>query len=72
MSYEKRCPVCGDKFVTKYSTKVFCCVDCVAEYNDIKSYIFKKMRQNIIHTIIEARQTTKTPQQLAREFFRKC
>lgn len=72
MTYERKCPVCGETFITKHVAKRICCAECVAEYDDIKKYIFEKMKEKILLTIKEARETTKSPEQLAKEFIKRC
>lgn len=69
--YERKCPVCGDKFVTKYYSKRFCCAECVAEYNDIKTYLSSRIKTVLAETIQEARTTAKTEKELYREFMKK-
>lgn len=71
MSYIKKCPVCGEMFTTKYPQKVFCCAECVAEYDDIKLYLSTRMEDILLNVIDEARNTRKSPKQLAREYIRK-
>lgn len=72
MSYERKCPVCGETFITKHPQKRICCAECVAEYDDIKRYIYGRMKEKIIDTINEARTTFKNADQLAKEFIKKC
>lgn len=70
-TYERQCPVCGDVFVTKHYSKRFCCAECVQEYEDIKKYLSKRMNTILLNVIEEARKTTKEPQQLAKEYYKK-
>lgn len=71
MSYIKKCPVCGDQFLTKISSKVFCCADCVSEYEDIKKYLSERMKDVLIGVVNEARTTKKSPEQIAKEYYKK-
>ena len=69
--YERECPVCGELFITKHKSKRFCCAECVAEYDEIKRYMYKRVK-GIVHNIIEqARTTDKTEEQLFKEFMRR-
>lgn len=69
--YERICPVCGETFVTKYSTKRFCCADCISEYEDIKRYLSGRVKEVLLEIITEARTTSKTDKQLYTEFMKK-
>lgn len=70
-TYERKCPVCGEKFITKHFAKRFCCAECVAEYDDIKRYMYPRVKKLVILMLDEARTTTKTNEQLLREFMKK-
>lgn len=69
--YERKCPVCGEKFVTKHSAKRFCCAECVAEYNDIKKYLSGRIRELLRNTINDVKNTNKTETQLYQEFMKR-
>jgi ribosomal protein L37AE/L43A len=71
MRYERKCPVCGDIFVTVHPSKMFCCAECVAEYDDIKHYLYKKIKPLLEETIKDARETQKLPKDLIKEFMKK-
>ena len=71
MSYERKCPVCGETFITKHPFKRFCCAECVAEYDDIKLYLYKRIKPLLEETITEARETRKLPKDLIKEFMKK-
>ena len=70
-TYERKCPVCGEKFITKHPTKRFCCADCVAEYDDIKRYMRQRVKDIIFSLLDEARTTKKTNEDLLKEFMKK-
>lgn len=71
MTYIRKCPVCGDQFVTKYEQKRFCCAECVQEYEDIKRYLGKRMKQILLEVVNEARTTDKKPEQIVKEANKK-
>ena len=70
-TYERKCPVCGEVFITKHPTKRFCCADCVAEYDDIKRYMYKRVKKIILTMLEQARTSKKSNEELLREFMRK-
>lgn len=70
-TYERKCPVCGETFVTKHVGKRFCCSECIDEYNDIKKYLSARIEESVINLIKEARATSKTEKQLFKEFIKK-
>lgn len=70
-TYERKCPVCGEKFITKHYAKRFCCADCVAEYDDIKRYMRQRVKDIIFSLLDEARTTNKTNEDLLKEFMKK-
>lgn len=70
-TYERKCPVCGEKFITKHPTKRFCCAECVAEYDDIKHYMYQRVKKLITTVIDEARTTKKTEEMIMKEFMKK-
>lgn len=71
MSYERKCPVCGETFITKHPSKRFCCAECVSEFDDIKKYLYHQVKPRLIETINEARTTFKTADSLVKEFMKK-
>lgn len=70
-TYERVCPVCGEKFITRHYAKRFCCADCVAEYEDIKGYMKTRLRKVVAYTIEQARTTNRLSEDLVREFIKK-
>lgn len=70
-SYERTCPVCGEKFITKHYCKRFCCAECVSEYNDIKKYLSGRIKEVLMETIHDVKTTNKSDKQLYSEFMKK-
>lgn len=70
-SYERVCPVCGERFITKHPQKRFCCAECVAEFNEIKRYLRWRVSRVLEETIFDARNTDKSVKDLTQEFLKK-
>ena len=70
-SYERRCPVCGEIFITKHYSKRFCCAECHAEFVEIKRYLRKRVRVVLTDIINDARTSDKTAKELTREFLKR-
>lgn len=66
--YRKICPVCGEEFLTAYKQKFICCAECSQEYDAIKKFIFKRIKDKIFYVIREARETNKTEIEIIKDF----